>query len=153
QAVSGWSIDMASQPNRIGRALFVAVLPMLLVACTEKGPQGTPVDVTLKDFHIETAEQTVAAGHVLFRVQNDAPMTHECVVVRTDLPDHHLRMGSDGPSVHGGCLSWRGELDAVPASESRSLALDRAPGRYVFFCTLEGHSLGGMPAVLEVTGS
>jgi len=125
---------------------------MLLVACTEQGPQGTPVDVTLKDFHIETAEQTVAAGNVVFQVRNDAPMTHEFVVVRTDLPDDQLPIGSDGLSVNEEWLSAMGELDDVPASESRSLTLDLAPGRYVFFCNLEGHYLGGMHAVLEVTG-
>ena len=143
---------MARQPHRIGRALFVTVLAMLLVACTEKAPAGTPVDVTLRDFHIQTAEQTVAAGHVVFRVQNDAPMTHEFVVVRTDLPDDQLPIGSDGLSVNEEWLSAMGELDDVPASQSRSLPLDLAPGRYVFFCNLEGHYLGGMHGVLEVTG-
>lgn len=144
---------MASQPHRIGRALFVAVLPMLLVACTKnERPEGTPVDVALKDFHIQTTEQTVAAGSVVFQVHNDAPMTHEFVVVRTDLPDDQLPIGSDGLRVNEEWLSSMGELDDVPASESRSLSLDLTPGRYVFFCNLEGHYLGGMHGVLEVTG-
>jgi uncharacterized cupredoxin-like copper-binding protein len=144
--------NMGTQPHRIGRALFIAALPMLLVACTEKAPQGTPVDVTLRDFHIQTTQQTVAAGSVVFQVQNDAPMTHEFIVVRTDLPDDQLPIGSDGLSVNEEWLSSVGEIDEVPASESRSLALDLAPGRYVFFCNLEGHYLGGMHGVLEVTG-
>jgi uncharacterized cupredoxin-like copper-binding protein len=143
---------MGSQPHRIGRALFVAVLPILLVGCTEKVPEGTPVDVTLKDFHIETNEQTLAAGSVVFQVHNDAPMTHEFVVVRTDLPDDQLPIGSDGLRVNEEWLSSMGELDDVPASASRSLAVDLTPGRYVFFCNLEGHYLGGMHGVLEVTG-
>lgn len=143
---------MASQPHRIGRALFVAVLPILLVGCTKKVPEGTPVGVALKDFHIETTEQTVGAGSVAFQVHNDAPMTHEFVVVRTDLPDDQLPIGSDGLRVNEEWLSSMGELDDVPASASRSLAVDLTPGRYVFFCNLEGHYLGGMHGVLEVTG-
>jgi uncharacterized cupredoxin-like copper-binding protein len=79
-------------------------------------------------------------------------MTHEFVVVRTDLPDDQLPIGSDGLSVNEEWLSSMGELDDVPASQSRSLTVDLAPGRYVFFCNLEGHYLGGMHGVLEVTG-
>jgi uncharacterized cupredoxin-like copper-binding protein len=144
---------MAKQPHRIGRTVLLAVLvPFLLVACTEKVPEGTPLDVTLEDFRITSSQQTVAAGNVVIRVRNDAPMTHEFVVVRTDLPADRLPIGLDGLSVNEEWLSAMGELDDVPASESRSLSLDLPPGRYVFFCNLEGHYLGGMHAVLEVTG-
>lgn len=144
---------MARQPHRIGRATPLAVLmPFLLVACTQKSPAGPSLDVTLHDFHITSAEQTVAAGNVVIQVHNDAPMTHEFVVVRTDLPADRLPIGPDGLSVNEEWLSSMGELDDVPASETRSLPLDLPPGRYVFFCNLEGHYLGGMHAVLEVTG-
>jgi uncharacterized cupredoxin-like copper-binding protein len=144
---------MARQPHRLGRALPLAVLPLVLLAgCTQRSPVGTPVHVTLKDFDITAAEPTVRAGHVVFEVHNDAPMTHEFVVVRTDLPADELPIGSDGLSVNEESLSGVGELSDVPASDTRALSLDLAPGRYVFFCNLEGHYLGGMHEVLEVTG-
>jgi len=144
---------MTKQPHRIGRPALVAVLiPFLLVACTRKAPEGTPLGVTLQDFHITSSEQAVAAGNVVIQVHNDAPMTHEFVVVRTDLPADGLPIGPDGLSVNEEWLSAMGELDDVPASETRSLPLDLPPGRYVFFCNLEGHYLGGMHTVLEVTG-
>ena len=132
--------------------LLAALIPFLFVGCTDKTPQGTPVDVTLKDFNITPAEQTVGTGDVVMRVHNDAPVTHEFVVVRTDLPADGLPIGPDGLSVNEEWLSAMGELDEVPATKSSSLALNLPPGRYVFFCNLEGHYLGGMHAVLEVTG-
>ena len=102
--------------------------------------------------HITPAEQTVGTGDVVMRVHNDAPVTHEFVVVRTDLPADGLPIGPDGLSVNEEWLSAMGELDEVPATKISSLALNLPPGRYVFFCNLEGHYLGGMHAVLEVTG-
>ena len=143
---------MAKQPHRFGRPTLVAALiPFLLLGCTEKTPDGTPVGVTLRDFHITPTEQTVAAGDVVLQVHNDAPVTHEFVVVRTDLPADGLPIGPDGLSVNEEWLSAMGELDEVPATKSSSLALNLPPGRYVFFCNLEGHYLGGMHGSLEVT--
>jgi uncharacterized cupredoxin-like copper-binding protein len=143
---------MTSQPHRLLSPLLVAIVLALLPGCTDTTPLGTPVDVTLKDFSITPEDQTIAAGDVLLRVTNDAPVTHEFVVVRTDLPADALPIAPDGLSVNEEWLAPMGELDEVPASTSGQLPLNLPPGRYVFFCNLEGHYLGGMHAVLEVTG-
>jgi uncharacterized cupredoxin-like copper-binding protein len=143
---------MTTDAHRIGRAsLLAALMPFLLVACTEKTPKGTPLDVTLEDFRITTAQPTLPAGDVVIRVHNDAPITHEFIVVRTDLPAEGLPIGRDGLSVNEEWLISMGELDEVPEAQTGELSLDLTPGRYVFFCNLEGHYLGGMHAVLEVT--
>jgi uncharacterized cupredoxin-like copper-binding protein len=144
---------MAKQLHRRRSALVAALLaPFLLVACRSETPQGTPVDVTLKNFDITPDAREVTAGDVVLRVHNDAPMTHEFIVVRTDLPADRLPIGRDGLSVNEDWLSAIGELDEVPAASDGSLALSLLPGNYVFFCNLEGHYLGGMHGVLEVTG-
>lgn len=144
---------MEKQPHRSGRALFLAVLlPFLSFGCTQTAPEGSPVGVTLRDFSMSPSQQSVAAGNVLFQVHNDAPVTHEFIVVRTNLPADHLPIAPDGLSVNEEWLSSVGELDEVPASQTGTLALNLSPGRYVFFCNLEGHYLGGMQGVLEVTG-
>jgi uncharacterized cupredoxin-like copper-binding protein len=144
--------DMAKQPDRHRRALLLlGVAPFLLVACIEKTPSGSPVDVTLKDFDMSPATQTARAGDVVFHVNNQAPITHEFVVVHTNLPADALPIGPDGLSVNEDWLSPVGELDEVTAGDTGLLPLDLPPGRYVFFCNLEGHYLGGMHGVLEVT--
>jgi uncharacterized cupredoxin-like copper-binding protein len=144
---------MAKQPHR-RRSLLLFVVPALLLlmpGCTSKTPSGTPVDVTLKDFHITPTQQAAAAGDIVFRVHNDAPVTHEFVLVRTDLPADRLPIGPDGLSVNEDWLSSMGEIDEVGATETGTLPVTLPPGRYVFFCNLEGHYLGGMHGVLEVT--
>jgi uncharacterized cupredoxin-like copper-binding protein len=144
---------MAKQRHRCRRPLLVVVpVVLLLVSCTAKTPPGAPVDVTLKDFRITPTEQTTATGDVVFRVHNDAPVTHEFVVVRTDLPADGLPLAADGLSVNEEWLSSMGEITGTPAGETGLLPLQLAPGHYVMFCNLEGHYLGGMRAVLEVTG-
>jgi uncharacterized cupredoxin-like copper-binding protein len=143
---------MTQQPHRRLRPLLVAALvPALLIGCTGKTPNGTPVDVTLKDFGITPATQTIATGDVLLRASNEAPITHEFIVVRTDLPADRLPIGPDGLSVNEDWLSSMGEIEEASPGEIASLRLTLPPGRYVFFCNLEGHYLGGMHAVLQVT--
>jgi uncharacterized cupredoxin-like copper-binding protein len=142
---------MAKQPHRRRSTPLLIPALLLLAGCTDKTPVGTPVDVTLRDFSMTPEQQTVRAGDVVFHVSNQAPVTHEFVVVRTDLPADGLPIGPDGLSVNEEWLPGMGEIDEVPATDTGTLPLTLPPGHYVFFCNLEGHYLGGMHGVLEVT--
>jgi hypothetical protein len=44
-----------------------------------------------------------------------------------------------------------GEISEVDTLTTQDLVLHLAPGRYIFYCNLEGHYLGGMHGVLEVS--
>ena len=133
--------------------LAIGVFALLTpAACsTAAQPKGQVVDITLKDFHIDNGTAFVTGGDVVMQVHNEAPATHEFVVVRTNLPADGLPLGPDGLSVNEDWLDRVGELNEVPAGTVGTLPLHLAPGRYVFFCNLDGHYLGGMHAVLEVS--
>jgi len=63
-----------------------------------------------------------------------------------------LPLRSDGVSVNEEALQ-RDELGSLPPGEPggvRSLALHLTPGRYVLFCNMEGHYMGGMYTVLAI---
>jgi uncharacterized cupredoxin-like copper-binding protein len=109
------------------------------------------VDVTIKDFSIRTSTPTVNAGQIAFNIYNRGPATHEFVVVRTDLPDDQLPIGADGLSVDEDALAGVGELSEVNIWTSHILDLRLTPGRYVFFCNLDGHYLGGMHTTFVVS--
>jgi uncharacterized cupredoxin-like copper-binding protein len=128
--------------------MFVLLAPAACSAAPQ--PKGQVVDITLKDFHIDNTTPSVAGGDVVLQVHNEAPATHEFVVVRTNLPADALPLGPDGLSVNEDWLDGVGELNEVTAGTVGTLPLNLAPGRYVFFCNLDGHYLGGMHAVLEV---
>jgi len=139
--------------HRIRLCLAIGFFGLLMpAACTgAPQPKGEVVDVTLRDFHINTATPSVTSGDVVFEIHNEAPATHEFLVVRTDLPADGLPLGPDGLSVNEDWLNGVGELNEVDAGTLGTLPLHLTPGRYVFFCNLDGHYLGGMHAVLEVS--
>jgi uncharacterized cupredoxin-like copper-binding protein len=130
------------------------LLLLLLPACSGGSPaaSGSTLNVTLHDFKIESSASVVSDTDVVFRVQNPAPATHEFVIVRSDLPPDRLPIAPDGLSVDEEKLRPAGEIGQVDTGTTETLVIHLAPGRYVFFCNLEGHYLGGMHGVLEVSG-
>ena len=128
-------------------------LALLVAACTSatSTPSGRHVDVTIKDFDIEPAAGTILAGKVTLDVWNEGPTTHEFVVVRTELPADSLPIASDGLSVDEDHVMVLDELDEVEDGTFEALTVSLTPGRYVMFCNLDGHYLGGMHAAVEVT--
>jgi hypothetical protein len=135
------------------RRLSAAAALLMLAACSHApAATGAPVNVVLHDFRIDSATAVSSNADVVFHVHNLAPATHEFVVVRTDLAPDRLPIGSDGLSVDEEKLQKVGEIGEVGTETTQTLALHLSPGRYVFFCNLDGHYLGGMHGVLEVTG-
>ncbi len=141
--------------RRFARLSLAPVLALLLAVPGCRGGGGTPagpsLDVTVKDFHIQPAQPTVGVGDITFRVTNQGPATHEFVVIRSDLADDKLPIGPDGLSVDEDSVDRVGEIGEVGSGATETLTLDLDPGRYVVFCNLEGHYLGGMHASVEVS--
>lgn len=136
------------------RALPLAAVVLVVVSsCSGTPPtaSGPTVDVTLRNFSIQSSTSTVAAGPIAFAVYNRGAATHEFVVVRTNLPADGLPIASDGVSVDEDALARIGEISDVDIWTTRTLDLNLAPGHYVFFCNLEGHYLGGMHRSLVVS--
>jgi len=115
-------------------------------AAHESGPT---VNVTERDFSI-LAPKTVKSGDVNLVVHNRGPDTHELIVVRAN--GHQLPLRSDGLTVNEEALRPRtaASLDGGAAGSVRSLTVHLAPGRYVLFCNMAGHFLGGMHTTLVV---
>jgi hypothetical protein len=145
-------------PNRPGaRAtaclLAVIVLALAAAACGGAASAGSPagpvVGVTERDFRI-VAPSSVAAGELTLRVHNEGPDAHELIVVRAGRGK--LPMRSDGLTVDEEALQQReaGSLEPGQPRAVRDLRVDLRPGRYVLFCNMSGHFMGGMHAVLVV---
>ncbi len=139
---------------RTARLLGVAVGAALVAAgCGGHGADSsgsTPiVNVTERDFAI-LAPTVVNAGNVVLRVHNKGHVGHELIVVRASTA--HLPMRSDGLTVDEELLqrSDLGALEPHDAPATRELPLHLTPGRYVLFCNMSGHFIGGMHHVLIV---
>ncbi len=107
------------------------------------------VRITERDFSISTTK-TLSPGTVTLRVRNNGPDSHELIITRAD--GKRLPLRSDGLTVDEETLQPRivGGLEPGAPGSARTLRLHLAPGRYVLFCNMAGHYLGGMHATLVV---
>ena len=136
-------------------ALTFAVLAALAVsACGEKraSTQGAAkvVRITERDFRISAPER-ISAGDVEFSVDNQGPDDHELIVVREG--KRHPPFRADGVTLDEEAAekakSIAGALEPAAPGTHR-LRVHLTPGRYVLFCNMSGHYLGGMDRDLEV---
>jgi uncharacterized cupredoxin-like copper-binding protein len=109
----------------------------------------TVLRVTERDFRI-SAPKVSRSGDVLLSVHNRGPDGHELIVVREQRAGLPLRR--DGSTVDEEGLEpvIAGALEPGAPGSVRKLRLHLAPGRYVLFCNMSGHYLGGMHASLVV---
>ncbi|MEP6892504.1 MAG: hypothetical protein ABI927_01880 [Gaiellaceae bacterium] len=134
------------------RWVVFAVIALTMAGCgSQLGAEGgvAVVHVTERDFAIRTTKQ-VSAGEVVLRVRNRGPGSHELLVVRVSGDDLPFR--SDGLTVDEDAVTKAevGVLEPDHAGVVRDLRVHLMPGRYVLFCNMSGHFLGGMHSDLVV---
>ena len=133
---------------------MLVTLALLAVAgCGAARPQAstrpTLLRITEQDFRI-TAPKRSASGNLVLSVHNRGPDAHELIVVRE--PTSRLPLRRDGSTVSEEKLDrvTAGALEPGHPGSNRKLRLHLAPGRYVLFCNMSGHYLGGMHTELVV---
>jgi uncharacterized cupredoxin-like copper-binding protein len=94
---------------------------------------GQVVNVSETEYELDPSDPTVEAGTVSFKATNDGSV------------DHNLEVeGPEGEEVL--------EQDLAPG-ESGTLTVDLSkPGKYEFYCPVDGHRARGMEGEITVTG-
>jgi uncharacterized cupredoxin-like copper-binding protein len=139
--------------RRVGTTALIVSSLLLLAGCGAAGQaqhgSGT-IRVSERDFKIGASRVSVRAGKVDLVVDNHGPEAHELIVAREN--DQGLALRSDGLTVNEEALKpyEAGSLEPGQAGRVRRLQLDLKPGRYVLFCNMSGHYLGGMHTELVV---
>ena len=122
-----------------------------LAAC-QSAPQADVSNagaiVELRDYSVKPSVPSVAAGTVKIGVRNLAGMTHDLVVLKTDIAQDKLQV--DGPSAKAKEEGRVGSTDAIGAGQVRALTLDLNPGNYVLICNIAGHYQLGMHVAFKV---
>ncbi|HEX6207593.1 MAG TPA: hypothetical protein VF058_04455 [Actinomycetota bacterium] len=112
----------------------------LLVALVAAGCGGgeETVEVTLQEFAILPAEDTVSAGSVTFDATNEGPDDpHELVVIQTDLAPEALPTTDEGGvDEEGEGIEVIGEIEEFPVGETESATFDLDAGDYVLVCNI-----------------
>jgi uncharacterized cupredoxin-like copper-binding protein len=131
------------------------VLTGLLSGCAGKkrdaGAAAAVVHVTVQDFKV-SAPKVLPRGDVTILARNRGPDDHELIVVR----EQHGRLPfrRDGITIDEDALeaAKAGVLEPFESGTVDRLHVRLAPGRYVLFCNMAGHFLGGMHTTVVVRG-
>ena len=152
--------------GRISRRA-IPILALALLAATACGDAdeiggegidgGGTVNVTLQEWAVIPAQDSVQAGSVTFDVTNEGPdHPHELVVVGTDLDPGALPTTHDGAvDEDGEGIEVIGEIEEFPPGESREATFDLEPGSYVLVCNvvaMAGEHGGGHEEEEEMEG-
>lgn len=132
---------------------FAAVSATLVPgACSGTHFSGVVVRVTERNFAID-APPVIHAGRVRLVVDGAGPTMHELNVSRTDLAKDALPLEADGTvsdKVEHAGITHIGEIEGIDMGGSKALTLTLAPGRYVYYCNMDGHYQAGMSAEFTV---
>jgi uncharacterized cupredoxin-like copper-binding protein len=146
-------VRLPSRPALVGA---VAITIAFAAAGCQASAPPPPKDVsaTLKEFAVSLSSAKAAPGSVTFTIKNDGIITHEFVVVKSDLASDKLPSSADGKvDEESSELTGIDEVEDIAAGSTKSLTVDLTAGHYVLICNLPGHYSGGMRASLEVSPS
>lgn len=140
--------------QRLTLLALVALAGLGLVACSDDDDIGPSVELT--EFSVTVEPSSAKSGEVSFSVENVGGVTHEFVVVATDLDDADLPTGDDGSvDEDGEGITAIDEIEDIEAGDSESLEADLDPGNYVLFCNIvdgdQVHYQAGMHTTFTVS--
>ena len=108
------------------------ILLAAALAASASAAGAQPVAVTLTEFKIAMAKDTVPSGAVTFRIKNSGTMTHAVFVMNDTFE--------------------KGSAE-IPAGQEASFTVTLKPGTYDLYCPVsdESHKKAGMARKLVVT--
>ena len=123
-------------------------------------PAVDEVRVRLFEWSVDPAVDSVTAGSVTFNADNIGALTHELVILRTDIGPDALPTLEDGSADYAAeGIEVVAQFLDIGSARSKSGAVDMAPGSYVLICNivddaeagLQPHYELGMVELFEVT--
>ena len=115
-------------------ATLLTLVALLLASCSGGG-EGPAVE--LNEFSVSVDPATVDSGETTFSVENVGAVTHEFVVVKTDLDDADLPTAEDGSvDEEGEGIEPVDEIEDIEAGSSEELTVDLDSRNYVLFCNV-----------------
>jgi plastocyanin len=116
-------------------AAGIAAVPSILAAqATPATPRPKPIEITLSEWKVEMASDTMTAGPVTFQIKNEGNMNHAFYVL--------------GEGVAKG-------TQEIAAKQSATLRLTLKPGSYEFYCPMsdQSHKMAGMTRKVTVVAA
>jgi uncharacterized cupredoxin-like copper-binding protein len=115
-------------------ATLLTLVALFLASCSGDGESP---GVELNEFSVSVDPASVDSGETTFSVENVGAVTHEFVVVKTDLDDADLPTAEDGSvDEEGEGIEPVNEIEDIEAGSSEELTVDLDSGNYVLFCNV-----------------
>jgi uncharacterized cupredoxin-like copper-binding protein len=112
---------------------------------------GMHGDMTSAVFGIKLDHTSIPSGKVTFQVTNRSNNSlHEMIVAPVRSKNQILTYVEDESRVDEDATADLGEVSELDPGKSGTLTLDLKPGKYVVYCNVPGHYMGGMWALLTV---
>ena len=136
--------------KRIASAmLLLLAVPVAASASpsAQSAASATTVRVQLMEMMVMPSRSAVQSGKVTFVVTNSGKLTHNLVVLKTNLAPSKLPMaGSKAKEV-----GLVGKTPVFGPKQRQKLTLTMKPGRYLLICNVAGHYPAGMRVGFRVT--
>ncbi len=118
------------------------------VGCEGQVDNGAEVSVELSEFAVEPDSTSAPSGEIAFTARNVGAISHELVVIRTDLAPDALPV--EGGEVTEGELDVAAKVDEFAAGACERVSVTLEPGSYVLICNIPGHYQLDMRAAFTV---
>ena len=115
------------------------------------GAAATNLTIAMTEFAFNPKDATAPAGTITISAPNQGKVTHELVLIKTDLATDALPLtGTDVNEDAFDASALPGEIPDVEAGRTGTLTVTLPAGRYVMLCNVEGHYKAGMVGTLTV---
>lgn len=140
-----------------GCAGFAAQAATVKISLWDKGPDsatpddahpmglGSKGDMKMAMMGVKSDVKVVKAGSVTFEVTNASKdIVHEMILSPAPADGKILPYLADQYKVDEDAAGHLGEVSELDPGKSGSLTVDLKPGKYVLFCNIPAHFMGGM---------
>ena len=140
---------MKNRALPIVAAVLSVMLAATLASAKASSAQELPtIEVSMTEFAFGLSAFSAPAGRVNFSTTNNGTISHNLIVIRTDLAAGALPV--DGPRADTTQLGVVGVIDPVDAGAAAEATFDLSAGHYVLICNIAGHYQQGMFTTLTV---
>jgi len=110
------------------------------------------MDMSMATMGITLNKTSVKAGWVTFDVTNDSKtIIHEMILSPVKKGETELPYLKDENRVDEEKAGHLGEVSELDPGKGGSLKVDLKPGKYILYCNIPGHFIGGMFTFMDVT--
>lgn len=116
------------------------------------GPASAGANLSMAMLGVKADVSSVPAGKVTFDVTNESKdIVHEMIL--SPMPDDPAALPyvATDYKVDEDAAGHLGEVSELDPGKGGQLTLDLKPGKYILFCNIPGHFMGGMWTVVTVT--